>query len=101
MAGPFHQRATELVMPPLSPADAAEMLSLPPADAFDAYLVSGGLPLILDEWPSGMTALEYVADAVADPISALLVSGEHVIAAEFPPRLSGEAPACGACVPGL
>ena len=50
---PFHQRATELVVPPLSPADAAEMLELPPADAFDAFLVSGGLPLILDEWPAG------------------------------------------------
>jgi hypothetical protein len=82
---PFHQRATELVVPPLSPADAAEMLDLSPSQAFDAYLVSGGLPLILDEWPSGMTALEYVADAVADPLSALLVSGERALAAEFPP----------------
>lgn len=81
---PFHQRATELVVPPLSPADAAEMLELPAADAFDAYLVSGGLPLILDEWPPGMTALDYVAEAVNDPLSALLVSGERALAAEFP-----------------
>ena len=43
---PFHQRATELVVPALSPADAAEMLELPAAEAFDAHLVSGGLPLI-------------------------------------------------------
>ena len=82
---PFHQRATELVIPPLSPADVAEMLELPAAEAFDAYLVSGGLPLILDEWPSGVTALDYVADAVTDPLSALLVSGERALAAEFPP----------------
>ena len=82
---PFHQRATELVVPPLSPADAAEMLELPAAEALDAYLVSGGLPLILDEWPPGMTALEYVAVAVGDPLSALLVSGERALAAEFPP----------------
>jgi hypothetical protein len=61
------------------------MLDLPPADAFDAYLVSGGLPLILDEWPEGMTALDYVAAAVSDPLSALLVSGERALAAEFPP----------------
>ena len=81
---PFHQRATELVVPPFSPADAAEMLGLSPADAFDAYLVSGGLPLILDEWPAGMTALDYVTDAVTDPLSALLVSGERALAAEFP-----------------
>jgi AAA+ ATPase superfamily predicted ATPase len=81
---PFHQRATELVIPPLNPADAAEMLGLPAADAFDAYLVSGGLPLILDEWPYGMTALDYAAEAVRDPLSALLVSGERALAAEFP-----------------
>lgn len=83
-AHPFHQRATELVIPPLSPADAAEMLGLSAADALDAYLVSGGLPLILDEWQTGLTALDYVADAVADPLSALLVSGERALAAEFP-----------------
>ncbi|MGH3212047.1 MAG: ATP-binding protein, partial [Trebonia sp.] len=83
---PFHQRATELVVPPLNPADAAEMLGLSAADAFDAYLVSGGLPLILDEWPSGTTALDYVAEAAADPLSALLVSGERALAAEFPPE---------------
>lgn len=82
---PFHQRATELVVAPLSPADAAEMLALPAADALDAYLVSGGLPLILDEWPTGMAALDYVARGVADPLSALLVSGERALAAEFPP----------------
>src|SRR5262249_26804233 len=81
---PFHQRATEMVVPPLSPADAAEMLGVSPAEAFDAYLVSGGLPLILDEWPTGQAPLDYLADAVLDPTSALLVSGERALAAEFP-----------------
>jgi AAA+ ATPase superfamily predicted ATPase len=81
---PFHQRATEMVVPPLNPADSAKMLDLPPADAFDAHLVSGGLPLILDEWPSGCTVMDYLADAVTDPTSALLVSGERALAAEFP-----------------
>ena len=82
---PFHGRAAELFVPPLSPADAAEMLALSAADAFDAYLVSGGLPQILAEWPSGMTALDYVTEAVTDPLSALLVSAERTLAAEFPP----------------
>lgn len=81
---PFHQRATEMVVPPLSPADVAGMLDLPPADAFDAYLVSGGLPLILDEWQSGVPVMDYLAGAVSDPTSALLVSGERALAAEFP-----------------
>ncbi|HEY9474056.1 MAG TPA: ATP-binding protein, partial [Mycobacteriales bacterium] len=58
---PFHQRATEMVVPPLNPADVAALLDLPPADAFDAYLVTGGLPLILDEWPVGVSLREYLA----------------------------------------
>ncbi len=81
---PFHQRASEMVVPPLNPADVAEMLGLPAAEAFDAFLVSGGLPLILAEWPQGATPAEYLADAVSDPTSALLVSGERALAAEFP-----------------
>ena len=50
---PFYQRGTEMVVPPLNPAEVATMLGVRPADAIDAYLVTGGLPLILDEWPAG------------------------------------------------
>lgn len=82
---PFHQRATEMVVPPLNPADVAEMLGLPAAEAIDAYLVSGGLPLVLDEWQPGNSVSDYLAEAVPDPTSALLVSGERALAAEFPP----------------
>ncbi|MFE9425343.1 ATP-binding protein [Kitasatospora sp. NPDC006697] len=81
---PFHQRATEMVVAPLSPAAVGGILRLPAAEAFDAYLVSGGLPLILEEWPTGATVHEYLADAVRDPTSALLVSAERSLAAEFP-----------------
>ena len=81
---PFHQRATEMVVPPLSPADVAELLELPAADAFDAYLISGGLPLILDEWPRGAEPDAYLAEVVREPTSALLVSGERALSAEFP-----------------
>jgi AAA+ ATPase superfamily predicted ATPase len=81
---PFHQRATEMVVPPLNPADVADMLDLTPADALDAYLVTGGLPLILDEWPRGTPVTGYLTEAVDDPTSALLVSAERALAAEFP-----------------
>jgi AAA+ ATPase superfamily predicted ATPase len=81
---PFHQRGTEMVVPPLSPADIADMLGLDPAEAFDAFLISGGLPLILDEWPTTGGIFDYLADAVTDPTSALIVSGERSLAAEFP-----------------
>lgn len=81
---PFHQRATEMVVPPLSPGEVATMLNLGTADAFDAYLVTGGLPLICDEWPRGMSMWEYLDSALDDPTPALLVSAEHALAAEFP-----------------
>jgi hypothetical protein len=75
-----------MVVPPLSPADVGQMLGLTAADAIDAYLVSGGLPLILDEWPAGASLVDYLREAVPDPTSALLVSGERALAAEFPPE---------------
>lgn len=81
---PFYQRGTEMVVPALNPAEVAGMLELEPADAFDAYLVSGGLPLIVDEWPRGAGLWEYLERAVTRPTSALLVSGERTLAAEFP-----------------
>lgn len=63
---PFHQRASELVVPPLGPGEVADMLGLEDsASAFDAYLVSGGLPLILDEWPTGASVQRYLAEALS------------------------------------
>lgn len=81
---PFHQRASEMVVPPLGPAEVGSMLGLSPAGAFDAFLVTGGLPLICAEWPSGASLWEYLAAAVENPTSALLVSAERSLAAEFP-----------------
>ena len=81
---PFHQRATEMVVPSLTPSEVGELLDLPAADAFDAHLVTGGLPLICNEWPAGMALIDYLGQAVTDPTSALLVSGERSLAAEFP-----------------
>jgi AAA+ ATPase superfamily predicted ATPase len=81
---PFHQRATEMVIPPLAPSEVGGMLQLSAADSFDAYLITGGLPLILDEWPPGVSVWDYLAEAVSSPTSALLVSGERSLAAEFP-----------------
>jgi AAA+ ATPase superfamily predicted ATPase len=81
---PFHQRAGEMVVPPLSPLEVAAMLDLEPAEAFDAYLVTGGLPLVCEEWPRGMPMWEYLEEALAHPTAALLVSGERALAAEFP-----------------
>ncbi len=81
----FYQRGTEMVVPPLSPAETAAIVgSATAADAFDAYLVTGGLPLICAEWPTGMPLWDYLALALAEPTSALIVSAERALAAEFP-----------------
>jgi AAA+ ATPase superfamily predicted ATPase len=81
---PFHQHAREMVVPPLSPLEVGAMLDLSPADSLDAYLVTGGLPLICDEWPRGMSMWGYLEESLTYPTSALLVSGERALAAEFP-----------------
>lgn len=81
---PFHQRASEMVVPPLTPAEVGNLLGLTAADAFDAHLVTGGLPLICVEWGTGRSLWDYLDAAVSDPTSALLVSGERSLAAEFP-----------------
>jgi uncharacterized protein len=86
---PFHQRGSEMVVGPLTPVDIAEMLHLDAATAFDATLITGGLPWVCAEWPVGASVWTFLKRALDDPISALLVSAERSLAAEFPPRAMG------------
>ncbi|WP_199517184.1 ATP-binding protein [Nucisporomicrobium flavum] len=81
---PFHQRGTEMVLGPLSPAEVGLMLRLDPAAAFDAALVTGGLPLICAAWEPGSDLGTFLDRELADPVSPLLVSAERSLAAEFP-----------------
>ncbi len=83
---PFYQRAADFVINPLTPYDVGQALGLPPAEAFDAHLVSGGLPMICEEWPEGGSLWDYLEQAIEDPLSALIVSGERALGAEFPPE---------------
>ncbi|KAB8197765.1 AAA family ATPase [Nonomuraea phyllanthi] len=83
---PFYQRAVDFLVNPLTPYDLAQALDLPPAEAFDAHLVSGGLPMICEEWPKSGSLWAYLEEALEDPLSALVVSGERALAAEFPPE---------------
>jgi AAA+ ATPase superfamily predicted ATPase len=81
---PFHQRGREMVLGPLNPAEVGEMLHLAPADAFDAALVTGGLPLICADWWRDHDLWQFLAAELANPVSPLLVSAERSLAAEFP-----------------
>jgi AAA+ ATPase superfamily predicted ATPase len=60
------------------------MLQLEPAEALDAALVTGGLPLICAAWPRGDDLWRFLASELANPVSPLLVSAERSLAAEFP-----------------
>lgn len=83
---PLYDRPREMSIEPLTPADVGDMLGLSPADTLDAYLITGGFPVLAQEWGRGRTAQEYLEAALADPTSFLLVSGERALAAEFPER---------------
>jgi uncharacterized protein len=88
---PFHQRATVMVLPALNPVEVGDMLGCAPADALDAYLITGGLPLICQEWRRGQSVHDFLQEALLDPTSALLVSGERSLAAEFPAEVQAQA----------
>lgn len=71
-------------MRPLSPADVGELLDLGPADALEAQLVIGGFPVLATEWRAGRDLGAYLREALTDPTSFLVVSGERTLSAEFP-----------------
>lgn len=80
---PFHGRATEMVLHPLSPTDVQRMTGLAPFDALDAYLLTGGLPLVAQEWSPGDTASEFLTSSVRSSTSALVVSGTRALDGEL------------------
>lgn len=80
----YGRPTTEMVVEPFDPAETADMLGLPAADAFDAQLVTGGFPLIAQSWGRGNDLWAFLSEALSDPTSPLIVSGERVLAAEFP-----------------
>lgn len=90
---PFHMRGTPMRIAPLTPADIAEIVELKPADAFDAHLITGGLPLLCGEWEPGVAATKYVAKAFEKSTSPLLVTaplnaGQEIHAPEILPAIA-------------
>ncbi len=82
---PLYQRPTkEVVVEPFTPWELASMLGLSPTDAFDAYLVIGGFPLIAQAWRSSSSLWKFLERQLSDPTSPLIVTGERIMRAEFP-----------------
>ncbi|HEY4278588.1 MAG TPA: ATP-binding protein [Conexibacter sp.] len=88
---PLYDRARSMVVRPLDPATVGEMLALDAADALDAYTVIGGFPVLALEWERGRTLQEYLAEALTDPSSFLVISAERALAAELPADLQARA----------
>ena len=81
---PFHGRAVEVLLEPLSPRDVARMTGLTGIAAVDAHLVTGGMPLVAQEWEPGQPRDDFLASSFARSTSALVVTGTRVLDAEFP-----------------
>jgi AAA+ ATPase superfamily predicted ATPase len=84
----FHQRGTLFPVGPLTPSETAQIVGTPDASsAFDAYLITGGLPIVCQEWPKGLTMWQYLEEALNEPSSSLVVSAQLSLAAELPATL--------------
>ncbi|WP_165367558.1 ATP-binding protein [Phytoactinopolyspora endophytica] len=86
---PLYSRVdTELRVDPLNVADAAELLDLEPAKAFDTYLMTGGFPKVLASRADHQSAQSFLAEAVSDEAHPLVYTGQRMLDAEFPPTSS-------------
>jgi uncharacterized protein len=74
----------ELHLRPLDPFETAALAGLGPVDAFDAYLVTGGFPNLVNRWRQGNTLKQFLAAQLASSTEVLSVAGERMMAAEFP-----------------
>ncbi|MCL1899322.1 MAG: hypothetical protein FWG11_02170 [Promicromonosporaceae bacterium] len=88
---PFYARASEMVLRELSPANVAAMTGLDGPCAFDSYLITGGLPQVAREWEASESPASFVARSFAQPTSALVISGQQVLADEFSDSRSARA----------
>jgi uncharacterized protein len=88
---PFHQRGVQMTVGPLSPADVSGMAGLSAADAFDAALITGGLPVICARWKNGEDTRSFLSRELANPVSPLVVSAQLSLAAEFPDQVQARA----------
>ena len=84
---PLYQRMAEMVVEPFTVAETAQLLDLSPAEAFDAQLVLGGFPTLAHAWGDAGTLPQFLRAQLMDDTSPLVVVGERILNAEFPPGL--------------
>jgi AAA+ ATPase superfamily predicted ATPase len=82
---PFYGRAREMILGPMTPLDVSRWTATTGINAFDAYIMTGGQPLVAEDWHDGTTAHEFLMDSLNNPVSALVTEGSRVLDGEFPP----------------
>ena len=88
---PFHQRGVEMPIGPLNVGDVAAMTGLGAAEAFDAELVTGGLPIVCARWRHQEDIWSFLEHELAEPVSPLITSAQLSLAAEFPDQAQARA----------
>ncbi len=77
----------EMVVQPFSPRDLAALSGADSAQAFDRFLIVGGLPMLTRSWAPSSTRRQFLARELADPASPLVIDGLRILDAEFPGEL--------------
>jgi hypothetical protein len=73
-----------MTVEPLHLADVQAMTGLDAAGSVDALLITGGFPEIVNSWRPGMSRIDFLRVAAANPLAPLLVAGELSLLGEFP-----------------
>jgi AAA+ ATPase superfamily predicted ATPase len=77
---PFRGRAARMLVRPLDPGDVRQMTALDPAEAIDAFLITGGFPEIVQRWKPGTDRNAFLRDQ----LSPLLMAGKLSLLGEVP-----------------
>jgi uncharacterized protein len=81
---PLFGRAHEMVVSALDPAETAQALDdRDPVDILDVQLTTGGYPRLLSEARRHPDARSFVVDQLGDDQSALSITGQRMLDAEF------------------
>ena len=90
-SSPLFQRPTrEMVVPPLTPAEVADLIGVEPADVLDAYLMVGGFPALAAEWDRGLDRRAFLEKMLLSPNTPLLMHGLRILQAEFNDELRAQ-----------
>lgn len=72
-----------MILRELNPRDVAELTGTSGVDAFDAHLVTGGQPLVVESWEPGMTLDDFLRAELGDSTTPLVVNGQRILESEF------------------